>query len=404
MLITPIVTSPARVRRFPPLSALIVGLRSSRPQIIRQREQRDGDTFHASQGSGGIHPLPPSILNHQGSAGTVCRAATFSEFAAASRSRSVSRYPLASRMRHATLPSAGRLFPAPGGYYYVDSEWGTLKEVLLASPEHLSLVPCNAVSIEAVRRGLASCSTRSAEQHRAMAAALTKAGVDVHLAPAMPGMPDLAFTRDTSLMTPWGLVGLRPGALHRRSEVDVVLRAAARSGVPTAGRVESGQVEGGDICLLRPGVVVIGVSGVRTDAAGAEALGAMFKIRGWTVITTEIDARLLHLDTHFCMLDQNLALGCTERLDPAFLAEVAGLGVKVIPVHLDEVSALGCNVLALGQRRIISPGTAPRIDEAVRRLGFEVITVALDEFTRCGGGVHCLTMPLRREAGSFGRT
>ena len=28
---------------------------------------------------------------------------------------------------------------------------------------------------------------------------------------------------------------------------------------------------------------------------------------------------------------------------------------------------------------------------------FEVLTVPLGEFTQCGGGVHCLTMPLRRQ-------
>lgn len=235
---------------------------------------------------------------------------------------------LATRMLHASSPSAGPPFPAARTPYGVDSECGTLKEVLLASPEHLSLVPCNAVSIEAVRTGRVSCSTRSLEQHRELARALTEAGVDVRLAPAMPGMPDLAFTRDTSLMTPWGLVGLRPGASHRRAEVDVVLRAAAKAGVRISGRVERGRVEGGDVCLLRPGVVAIGVSGERTDASGAEALGAMFKIHGWSVITTPIDAHLLHLDTHFCMLDHDLALGCTEKLDPMFLGEVARLGVE----------------------------------------------------------------------------
>jgi N-dimethylarginine dimethylaminohydrolase len=35
----------------------------------------------------------------------------------------------------------------------------------------------------------------------------------------------------------------------------------------------------------------------------------------------------------------------------------------------------------------------------MRKRGFEVITVALDEFTQCGGGVHCLTMPLVRRDG-----
>jgi N-dimethylarginine dimethylaminohydrolase len=131
---------------------------------------------------------------------------------------------------------------------------------------------------------------------------------------------------------------------------------------------------------------------------GAKALGCFFEQRGWKVIYVLIDPELLHLDTHFCMLDSTLALGCIEKLEPAFLEQVARLGIEVVPVEQAEVSSLGCNILSLGGQRIISTGSAPRVDAALRSLGFEVRTVALDEFTQCGGGVHCLTMPLRRSA------
>ena len=280
-----------------------------------------------------------------------------------------------------------------------DSEYGELAEVLLASPQHLSLVPCNTVSVDSLRNGRVSCTVRAGEQHRALAAALAGAGVDVHIVPPVAGLPDLAFTRDTSLMTPWGLLGLRPGAGHRQAEVDAVLGAAGTAGFPILGKVAAGRIEGGDVCLLRPGYVVIGVSGERTDGEGADALGAWFTRRGWSVTTTPIDPDLLHLDTHFCMLDRELALGCVEKLDDALLTLLARLGVEIIPVRADEVAALGCNVLALGRRRILSTGSTPRIDASMRARGFDVITVALEEFTQCGGGVHCLTMPLRRDRG-----
>lgn len=214
----------------------------------------------------------------------------------------------------------------------------------------------------------------------------------------VPGLPDLAFARDSSLMTPWGLIGLRPGAMHRTGEVDVILEVARAAEMPVLGKVDAGRVEGGDICLLRPGHVVIGISERRTNLTGAQALGDLFESRGWLVTYTPVEPDLLHLDTHFCMLDRNVALGCVEKLDEAFLDELASLGIDIVPVSVDEVATLGCNVLALGRKRIISTGSAPRVDEAVRKLGFEVTVVALDEFTQCGGGVHCLTMPLRRSS------
>lgn len=285
---------------------------------------------------------------------------------------------------------------APRGFVGPDSEYGMLEEVLLASPQNLSIVPCNRVSEDALERGRRSCSIRAGQQHRGLLELLRGAGVKARMVPPMPGLPDLTFTRDTSLMTPWGLVGLRPGAAHRRREVDAVLETARAAGIPILARVDKGSVEGGDVCLLRPGHLVIGVSGNRTTAEGADALGRLFGERGWQVTQTPVDPEHLHLDTHFCVVDRNLALACIEMLDPAFIAQMRGLGIDVVRVHPEEVTTLGCNVLSLGGKRVLSTGSAPRVDQALRARGFAVLTAPLDEFTQCGGGVHCLTMPLKR--------
>jgi arginine deiminase len=293
--------------------------------------------------------------------------------------------------------TSSNIAPEQGRTHGTNSEYGLLREVLLASPRNLSIVPCNRVSEEALRRGRSSCSISAGRQHRALADLLVGLGVRVRMVKPVPDLADLSFTRDTSLMTQWGLIGLRPGAEHRRDEVDAVLSTARAAGFPVLGRVERGSVEGGDVCLLRPGHLVIGVSDERTDTEGAMALGNFFTQRGWTVTTTAIDPDLLHLDTHFCVIDRNVALACVEKLEPSFIAMVRMLGIQIVPVNEDEISSLGCNVLALGRKRIISSGSAPRVDEAVRQLGFEVYTVPLSEFTQCGGGVHCLTMPLARQ-------
>lgn len=276
------------------------------------------------------------------------------------------------------------------------SENGLLREVMLASPRHLTIVPCNKVSESALENGRSSCGVRASAQHRGLLEALLAAGVRVRTVKPVSGLPDLAFTRDTSLMTPWGLIGLRPGAAHRRDEVDAVIETVRSAGLPLLGRVEQGRVEGGDVCLLRPGHLVIGLSERRTDEAGARGLARFFERRGWSVTLTPVDPDLLHLDTHFCMVSHDLALACIEKLQPAFRAMLGQMGIDLLPITPEEVATLGCNVLSLGGKRIISAGSAPRVDAQLRDRNFEVETVALDEFTQCGGGVHCLTMPLRR--------
>ena len=281
----------------------------------------------------------------------------------------------------------------------VDSEHGRLTRVLLGGPDHLAVVPCNSVSRETIRKGLSSCGEAARRQHGALVRALEAEGVAVELAPADPDLPDLTFTRDTSLMTPWGVVGLRPGAWHRASEVDVVMNAARDAGMPTLGRIERGRIEGGDIALIKPGLVVIGVSGGRSDEEGAEALAAIFRARGWRAWIHAFDPHFLHLDTIFCMAGEKLALACTDVLDDEFVADIRAEGVEVVPVTYKEARALGCNVLSLGDRRVLTTTSNARVNRELALRGFRPIPLDLSQFTQCGGGVHCLTMPLERSPG-----
>jgi N-dimethylarginine dimethylaminohydrolase len=224
-------------------------------------------------------------------------------------------------------------------------------------------------------------------------------GVRCHVVAPDARLPDLAFTRDTSLMTPWGMVGLRPSAAHRCAEVDAVRAAAMSWGVPLLDTIEEGRVEGGDVCLIRPGLVAIGYSGERTDRTGAEALARIFEARGWRAILTRFDPRFLHLDTQFTMVDRSHAVACVEALEDDFLLEVQALEIDILPASYAEVQKLGSNLFSLGSGRVLSPLDNHRINRALERLGFTVIGLEIDQFTRCGGGLHCLTMPLARMPG-----
>lgn len=289
--------------------------------------------------------------------------------------------------------------PVPSRRDGVDSEYGRLESVLLADPRHLDLVPCNSVSNETISKGLRSSRTRAARQHGRLVAALEEEGIEVRLVPAEAELPDLAFARDTSLMSPWGLIGLRPGAAHRMGEVDSVMRAARACGVPVLGRIGRGRIEGGDVAMIRPGLLAIGISGNRSDDEGAGALAALYRSRGWEVILYPLDPHFLHLDTVFCMIDRNLAVACTEVLEESFLATIGRLGIELLPMAYEEARRLGCNMLSLGGKRVVTSGACPSVEAELALRGYRSITLDLSEFTMCGGGVHCLTMPLRRARG-----
>ncbi len=278
----------------------------------------------------------------------------------------------------------------------VASETGRLTDVLVAAPAHLAMIPCNAVTCDSLAQGLPFSPLAAARQHRDLVRALREAGVDCHLAPPAPHLPDLTFTRDAVLMSPWGFIELRPRAGHRRAEPRHVGSALAALGIPQLGRIEEGAIEGGDVCLLRDGTLVIGRSGDRTDEAGARALGALFEQRGWEVIHTEFDPRHLHLDTLFTMLSADCALACPEALSDDFRARLGRLGIGIIPALPEEVAALGANLLSLGGGRLVAPACNRRLNRILERSGFEIVELDIGQFTRCGGGVHCLTLPLAR--------
>lgn len=276
------------------------------------------------------------------------------------------------------------------------SETGRLTDVLLSAPAHLAMIPCNAVTVENLAQGLLTCPIDAVRQHRAFAIALEQAGVRCHFVSPREGMPDLCFTRDSVLMSPWGLIQLRPSAMHRRAEANHVAAAARALGVPLYDRIEDGTVEGGDVCLMREGLVVIGFSNDRTDQAGAEALGAVFAEQGWEVICTRFDPRYLHLDTIMTMVADDCAVVFPDALEQALLTRLAELGIHLIAATAEEVRQLSANFVSLGGGKVLAARGSERLAAMLEKRGTEVIDVEIDQFTRCGGGPHCLTMPLAR--------
>jgi arginine deiminase len=284
-------------------------------------------------------------------------------------------------------------------HWGVESETGRLTDVLLSAPRHLRLVPCNDAARASLASGLDCCTATAGRQHGGLVEALESEGVCCHFVPPAADLPDLAFTRDAVLMTPWGLIELRPAAPHRQAEAALVRDAVRGLGVPWLGRVREGTIEGGDVCILRPGVVLIGYSGDRTNRMGARALARLFQERGWHVVHVCFDSRFLHLDTQFTMLSPGRAVACVETLGLGFAERMRDLGIELVPVTAEEVAALGANLLSLGGGRIVAPAGSRRLNGVLAGLGYRVIEVGIDQFLRCGGGVHCLTLPLARRHG-----
>jgi N-dimethylarginine dimethylaminohydrolase len=73
-------------------------------------------------------------------------------------------------------------------------------------------------------------------------------------------------------------------------------------------------------------------------------------------------------------------------------------GLRLIEIEYSERDTLACNVLSLGQKRLIAIEENARTNQSMRELGFDVRTFPGSEICINGaGGPTCLTRPLLRK-------
>jgi len=243
----------------------------------------------------------------------------------------------------------------------VASETGRLLDVLVCPPDHYRWIPTNSVARRSLAAGEGQPSAIAlAAQHAELTEALAEAGVRVHRLPPEPHLPYMAYTRDSTVVTPRGPVLCQLERPQRRGEYAHVLDFHAARGVAFWKKSSAGTLEGGDIHLIRPGLAVVGASGGRTNLAGAEQFAGWLRAEGWEVRIEPYDEHFLHLDLLFCMAAPGLAVACLDVLPEDFTTWLRSRGVRCLPVSYREAMALGCNILALG-------GGASSPPEAARR-------------------------------------
>lgn len=278
-----------------------------------------------------------------------------------------------------------------------DSDYGVLRDVALRSPEHFGWFGANAVAKETLRKGVTFDAQLAADQHAAFVAAFEDAGVRVHMVDPDPALRYHVYTRDPAIVTPWGVLIGQMQREQRRGEVAPTVRFHQETGIPIWNWVTAGSLEGGDVHLLRPGVAAIGVSGNRTTPAAAEQVKAWFEAEGWECRIVPIAEHFLHLDLLISMVNEDLALVCTDVVETEIVDWLKSLGIQPVSTTYAEAMKLAGNCLSLGDDRVISSAEAEQANAQLRSLGIKVYNPALTMFTLAGGGPRCLSQPLRRD-------
>jgi N-dimethylarginine dimethylaminohydrolase len=293
------------------------------------------------------------------------------------------------------LDNGGTPRPANWG---IDSEYGRLRHVLVGPIDYFSWQAGNAVARRSERVGLRFDFAAARAQYAEMLDVYRQAGVEVHTLPGSPELPYQIFARDSSAMTPWGALILQPQKPYRRGEYAACLRFYLESGIPVYDLVTAGNVEGGDLMVLKPGVAVCGYSGERSSEPAVRQLQSWFAAEGWEFHTYAFDPHFLHLDVQMGMLAENLAVVCVEAVEPELPAWLQAQGIRVIAVPYSDAMQLGCNVVALGDERVLVPACSRNLIDACRSEGLTVYAPDVSMIGNGGGAVHCMCQALRRDS------
>lgn len=282
-----------------------------------------------------------------------------------------------------------------------DSEYGVLRDVLLGPSEPFRWMEENAqyssIVRDTLRKGYQFDQQLALSQHGEMVAAYEAAGVSVHTLPHNEHTPYGVYARDSSFMSPYGAVVCQLANPRRRGEYANVLEFYTAQNIPIYDMVSAGNFEGGDFNIIQTDAVLIGYTGFRCEQVAAKQIGSWFENEGWEVKYAPMDSFYVHIDLMVCMLAEKLAAVCVDTTEPDVLHWLQSKGIEFVEVSFRDTMALGCNVMSLGNDRILSPLESKDLNAKLRALGFDVYDPSMTMFLQAGGGIHCMAQPLRRD-------
>jgi arginine deiminase len=250
----------------------------------------------------------------------------------------------------------------------------------------------------------------------------------------VPPLPNLLFTRDSSVWLGDSVAVTSPSMPARRRETwltETIYRHHPRfAGTRLVYSPGEEWLEGGDVLLLAPGVLAIGV-GQRTTPAGAETLAARALAAGLAtavlVVPIAQDRATMHLDTVCTMVDVDAVVMYPAVADtlvaqvvtstdagglrvdgpePFLVAAAKAMGIdtlRVIDTGLDPVTAEreqwddGNNTLAIAPRLAVAYERNVETNARLEDAGVEVVRIPGSELGSGRGGPRCMSCPVARD-------
>lgn len=239
-------------------------------------------------------------------------------------------------------------------------------------------------------------------QHHELCRQLQEVAEIMQLPPASDLSLDAVYAHDSSLPTDYGVIIMNPGKANRRPEARRHEELYRKLGTPVLGEIRGpGTTEAGDIVWLNSRTLLVG-SGYRTNPAGIAQLRSLLTPKGVEVLTAPLPygpgpTACLHLMSLISLLDEHSALVDLPWLAVETVELLKARSYKFVEIDASERDTLACNVLSLGNKRLLALEENPKTNAKMHVAGFDVRTFPGSELCINGsGGPTCLTRPLLR--------
>lgn len=283
--------------------------------------------------------------------------------------------------------------PLQNNKTFCSSEYDELKRVILCQPEYMSIREViNETQKHFEDEGIHI--ERAVEQHNQLVSILRNYKIEVILLPYHKKYPEQVFTRDIGFTLGQTIFVAKMASDVRQGEEAVLQQWLDDEEISYYNLAED-LIEGGDVIIDRK-TIYVGLSN-RTNQRAVDHLQSL--LTQFNVIAIPFKERYLHLDCVFNVISPDIALIYPEALTKKDI-ELFSSRYNLLEVSKEEQFTLGTNVLAIGNKRILSLPVNKNVNKNLRDRGFEVIEVDITEIIKSGGSFRCCTLPILREEGN----
>lgn len=275
--------------------------------------------------------------------------------------------------------------------------------VLLADPSEFAVLAVHNPHMTDARGELQRVDADAARtQWLQLAGAYSALGQRVELLKPEPGLPDLCFAANPSLVLPLpgGCEAWMARMTHasRRPETEVHRRWYQRRGVAVREMPESVQrFEGGGDGIPHPGrhLLHAGV-GPRSERAAWAAISAAHP--ALDVLLYELkDPRFYHLDTALAALTETTCLYVPAAFDDRGIALLRAAFLHALAIPRAEALNFAGNAHCPDGRHVLISRGNPGTERLLLKHGLKPVPIDTAEFQKSGGSVYCLKQSLYPE-------